>query len=89
MVTQWFQKKECQVRNVKISFPRDAKIKCKFHDNRDTDSKKVKKTPLFIKDILNDYIDKGSTDRFTAKLEGKYMWMETKLIAKVEDPLPL
>lgn len=89
MVTRWFQKKECQVSNVKISFPRDVKIRCKFHDNRDTDSQKAKKTPLFLKDILKDCIDKDSADRFTATLEGKYMWTETKLIPKVEDPVPL
>lgn len=89
-VTRWFQKKECRVSNVKLSFPRDTKIKCRFHDNRDTDPKKVKKTPLFlIRDVLKDCIEDDSTDRLTAKLEGKYVWMETKLITNVEDPVPI
>lgn len=83
MVIRWFQEKKCQVSNVKISFPKDAKIKCKFYDNRDT---KEKSTQLSLKDILKGCSDK---DRFTATLEGMYVWMETKLIPKVEDPLPL
>lgn len=83
MVTRWFQKKECQVSNIKISFPRDAKIKCKCHDNR---KNKEKPSQFLIKDILK---NKESTDKLTVMLEGKYVWMETKLVMKVEDPLPL
>jgi hypothetical protein len=83
VVTRWFQKKECKVSNVKISFPRDAKIKCKFHDNR---KNKEKTLQFLIKDILK---SKENTDKLTVMLEGKYVWMETKLIMKVEDPLPL
>ena len=86
MVIRWFQKKKCQVSNVKISFPKDAKIQCKFYDNR---SQKLKTKLLSLKDILKGCSDKNVGDRFTATLEGMYIWMETKLIPKVEDPLPL
>ena len=88
--TQRFQKKECQVRNIKLSFPKNAKIKCNFHDTRDTDPNKVRKSPLFpIKDILKDYIKDGDTDTLTATLEGKYVWVEINFIVNAEDPIPL
>lgn len=82
-------RKECRVRNVRLSFPKNAELKCKFYMKGD-DPKKVKKSPHFlIRDILDDYIENKSSDTLVAKLEGKCVWVETDLSVNVEEDVPL
>ena len=72
-VIRKLQRKECQVRNIKLSFPRNAQIKCFYHKK---DPTKVKNKAFPIKDILKDCIEDG----YTAKLDGKYVWVETEIV---------
>ena len=82
-----YQRKECPVKNVKLSFPKNAKIKCDVHDNRKADPKSQTKDKPYIKDVLKDYIeDTPGGDRLTAKLEGKYVWVETSIYVDVGAP---
>ena len=87
-VIRTMQRKECQVRNVELSFPRDAKLKCKFH--KKANSNKVEKKACFlIRDILDDCIENKGADPLIAKLEGKCVWVETDLELNVEPDKPL
>ena len=87
-VIRTMQRKECQVRNVEISFPRDAKLKCKFHMK--ADSNNVEKKPRFlIREILDDCIENKGADPLIAKLKGKCVWVETDLKVNVEPDKPL
>lgn len=75
-VVQIYQQKECNVKNVKLTFPRDAKIKCKAV-NRHTE--RPDKPVSLIQKVLKDYIEDQAADPLTAKLDGKYVWVETGL----------
>ena len=87
-VIRTIQRKECRVRNILLSFPQNAKLKCKFHVKGNPND--VKKKPHFpIREILDDYIENKSTNPLTAKLEGKCVWVETNLFVNVEKDEPL
>ena len=87
-VIRTIQRKECQVRNIELSFPREAKLKCKFRTK--TDSNNVEKKPRFlVRDILDDCIENKGADPLIAKLEGKCVWVETDLELSVEPDKPL
>ena len=84
------QRKECPVKNVKVSFSKNAKIKCAFHDNRDTKENSKTKEKFNIKDGLKDHMeDTAGGNRLTAKLEGKYVWAETSVYVDVGDAKPI
>ena len=86
VVIQQYQRKECKVKNVKLIFPKNAKIKCKFSG---TGSDKIKKDAFFIKEVLKDYIEDKGADPLTATLEGKYVWDEICIFLDVSKPEPL
>ena len=82
--TQRFQVEECTVKNVKLIFPKNAKITCEVHD-----SSKVKRKDIFIRAVLKDCIKDNKADRLTAILDGKYVWVETSVYLDVSDPKPI
>lgn len=84
------QRKECPAKNIKLIFPKNAKIKCKVHDNRDADPTRHTKVNPFVKDVLKDYIeDTAGGNQLTAKLEGKYVWVETSIYVDVGAAQPI
>ena len=88
IVIREIQRKECRARDVLLSFPRNAELKCKFRTKDNPND--VKKKPRFlIREILKDYIEKQNADSVTAKLEGKCVWVETNLFVNVEEDKPL
>ena len=81
-VIRTIQRKECQVRNLELHFPRDTKLKCKFTK---VGSTKVQKKPYFlVREILNDCIKNKGADTLIAKLEGKCVWIDVDMEVKVE-----
>ena len=89
VLIQRYQRKECKAKNVKLVFPKSAKIKCKIHNYRDSNSKSMSKDKFFIRDVLKDYIEYEGANPLTAWLEGKYVWVETSVFLKVSDPKPI
>ena len=85
-VVQNYQKKECNVKNVKLTFPKDAEIKCKAV-NRQTEKPKKPVSP--IQKVLKDYIEDQDADPLTARLDGKYLWVETGLALDKGNPQPI
>ena len=87
-VIQMRQRKECPARNIKLSFPKDAKIKCKFHVKGDSN---VKVNSFPIKEILNDYVEDKNTysGPLAVKLEGKCVWEEIDSFIDIEENEPL
>ena len=85
-VVRTVQRKERRAENVKLQFPKDAKLKCKFRkDKSNTNEKK-----FLVRDILDDYIEnKGDDLLLTATLEGKCVWVETEIVVRVEPDKPL
>ena len=81
-LAQKFQRKECKVKNVKLIFPKNAKIDVKVHGALFNKS-------LYIRDVLKDYIEDEEADPLTARLEGKYVWVETSVFLDISDPKPL
>ncbi len=88
IVVRTIQVKECKVRNVQLSFPKDATLKCKFHMKADSNNV-VKKPRFLIREILDDCIENKGADPLIAKLEGKCVWVETDLKVDVELDKPL
>ena len=86
--TQRFQVTECKVKNVKIIFPKAAKISCEVEVH---DSSKVKKKDIkfYVREVLKDCIKDDKADRLTAILDGKYVWVETSVYLDVSDPKPI
>ena len=82
--TQRFQVKECKVKNVKLIFPKNAKITCEVRD-----SSKVKKKDISIRTVLKNCIKDDKADRLTAILDGKYVWVETSVYLDVSEPKPI
>jgi hypothetical protein len=87
-VVRTLQRKECKVRSIQLSFPKDATLKCKFRTKADSNNV-VKKTRFLIREILDDCIENKGADPLIAKLEGKCVWVETDLEVKVEPDKPL
>ena len=85
-LVQNYQKKECKVKNVKLTFPKNAEIKCKAF-NRQT--RKVEKHVHPIKEVLKDFIIDQGVDTLTAMLDGKYVWVETGLALNKGTPKPI
>ena len=85
-VVQNYQKKECKVKNVKLTFPKNAEIKCKAF-NRQT--RKVEKHVHPIKEVLKDFIIYQGVDTLTAMLDGKYVWVEIDLALNKGTPEPI
>ena len=46
-LTQRYQRKECRVKDVKLIYPNNVKVKCKFHDKRDANPHREKKDKFF------------------------------------------
>ena len=80
--TQQFQRKECRMSGIKLIFPVDAKLKCKFLS--DADPQKTLKKEFLIKDILKDRIKNDKRDPLTAEMEGKYVWIETRVFLDID-----
>ena len=87
-VVQKYQKKECKVKNVKLTFPKNAEIKCKVK-NRQTRSDNVKNHTCPIKEVLKDFIENQDADPLIARLDGKYVWVETGLALNKGKPEPI
>ena len=87
-IVQNFQKKECKVKNVKLTFPKNAEVKCKAK-NRQTKSDKVEKPEYPIKEVLKDFVEDQDADPLTARLDGKYVWVETGLALNKGKPEPI
>lgn len=79
-VAQNYERKECRVQNVKLVFPKGAKIKCKVFNRQ---KKREEKPNVSIEEVLKDYIDDRKADPRTARLDGKYIWVETTLSLEV------
>ena len=75
-VVQNYQKRECKVKNVKLTFPNNAEIKCKAFNRQ---KGKVEKHVHPVKEVLKDFIIDQGVDPLTAMLDGKYVWVETGL----------
>ena len=84
-----FQRKECKVKNVKLIFPKNVVIQCKVHNNRDSNHESVQWEKFFIRDVLQDYVEDQGANPLTARLEGKYVWVETSVFYDVGKPEPL
>ena len=80
-VVRTIQRKECQVRNVELHFPRDTKLKCKFTKAGST---KVQKEHFLVREILNDCSKNKGADTLIAMLEGKCVWVEVDMEVKIE-----
>ena len=85
---QNYRKKECKVKNVKLTFPKNAEIKCKAK-NRQTKSDKVEKRVCPIKEVLKDFVENQDADPLIARLDGKYVWVETGLALNKGEPEPI
>lgn len=85
VLTQWFQRKECSVKNVKLTFPKKAKVKCEFRDSH----KRVKTRGFLIRKVLEDCIKETKANELTALIEGKYVWVETGIFVRIRDPVPI
>ena len=83
-IVQHYQRKECKVKNVKLIFPKGVKIKCKVFNRQ---NKKDKKHSIPIEEVLEDYLDHKDADPLTARLDGKYIWVETKLSLEIGKPV--
>lgn len=90
VVKQQYQRKECKVKNVKLIFSKNAKIKCKVHDNRKLSKPKRKKRyQPYIKDVLKKHIEDDNTNPLIARMDGKYVWVETGIIVDVSTAKPI
>ena len=87
-LVQNYQKKECKVKNVKLTFPKNAEVTCKAK-NRQTKSDKVEKPEYPIREVLKDFIEDQDADPLTARLDGKYVWVETGLALNKGEPEPI
>ena len=85
--TQRYETNECRVKNVKLIFPRNANVKCKVTDSKHPN--KVQKKTYLIRDVLKDFIDDTEANPLTAKLEGKYVWVETLVYLDESKPEPI
>ena len=74
-VLRKLQRKQCLVRNIKLSFAKKAQISCCYFDKKNPNKEKTEK--FYVKDILTGC--SKSPLGFTAKLEGKYVWVETEI----------
>ena len=89
-IVQRFQRKGCKVRNVKVTFPKKAKFKCKVYDYQHHHKPKTnnKYSPK-LGDLLNKHIIETGGSTATARLEGKYVWVESDVEVDVSDPQPI
>ena len=88
--TQRFETNECKVRNVKLIFPKDAKIKCKVHKVGDHNPNSEVKKRYLIRDVLKDYIiGDAAANPLTAVIDGKYVWVETLVYLDKSKPEPI
>ena len=87
-VVQNYQKKECKVKYVKLTFPKNAEIKCKAFNRQ---ARKAEKRVYPIKEVLKDFIIHvdHNVDTLTAMLDGKYVWVETGLALNKGTPKEL
>ena len=85
-VVQNYQKKECKVKNVMLTFPKNAEIKCKAYNGQ---TGKVEKLMYPIKEVLKGFIVDQGVDSLTAMLDGKYVWVETGLALNKGKPVPI
>ena len=85
-----YQRKGCKMRNIKVTFPKNAKFECKVDDYQDHRRPKInnKYTPN-LGDLLNKHIIETGASTFTARLEGKYVWVESNVEVDVSDPQPI
>ena len=88
VIVQNYQKKECKVKNVKVTFPKNAEIKCKVK-NRQTKSDEVEKHMCPIKEVLKEFVENQDADPLIARLDGKYVWVETGLALNKGKPEPI
>ena len=89
-VVHRYQRKGCKARNIKVIFPKKAKFNCKVdnHQNPRKPKINVEYNP-YISDLLNKHIVDGGADPLTARLEGKYVWVESNIELAVSNPQPI
>ena len=89
-IVHQYQRMECKAKNVKVIFPKNAKIKCKIHDYREPSKPKTNQSyRSYIRSVLNEHIEDAGADPLTASLEGKYVWVESSVELDVSDQQPI